>query len=610
MRNRTAHALAAALLAAAVLALYAGTLRNPLVFDDAALTEEFLVAYGASDFHLDLRRFAYATFGWTWRLLGPDFVWLRMGNVLMHAASAVALYAFAWRLLRALLPGEAPARLRTAALGGAALFALHPMAVYGVAYLMQRSILMATLFGLVSLILFLEGLLRRRQGWFYASAAAYFVAVFSKEHCVMLPAVAAAIAVLVRGASWRLARELAAPAALFAGIAVFVVLKQRGLLGATYEPFAQAAIAQLSESQAAPAPGSVAPAAGEGAALFAASVVNQGWLFFRYLLLWVIPWPDWMSIDLRVAFPGGWLAWPQTAGFVAWLAWPAAALFLLRQGHRAGLAGLAMLAPWLLGLTEFSAVRLQEPFVLYRSYLWMCLLALLPAAALSCVAVRRAALLAAVAGALLAAASVERLGTFSSELAVWEDAVRKVTDERAPLAERPLRHRGIAHFRAGSYEAAQRDFDEVVRRNARDPENWLARGTLHMRTARSAEALADFDRALQLAPGHAEVLGRRCVVLMRVKRLDEAGRDCARALRLAPYVAANHVSQGMVHALRGRADEAEKAYARALELAPSSADARYQYGVLLAGTGRSDAALAHLRAACAAKLEAACRRLR
>ena len=44
---------------------------------------------------------------------------------------------------------------------------------------------------------------------------------------------------------------------------------------------------------------------------------------------------------------------------------------LIWRGGRLGLLGFALLAPWLLFATELSAVRIQEQFVLYRSYLWM-----------------------------------------------------------------------------------------------------------------------------------------------------------------------------------------------------------------------------------------------
>jgi len=98
-----------------VFALYWTSLRNPPVFDDVMLTANFLRSYGESWFKGDLRWFTYVTFGWTTRIFGEDWFWQRLGNLVLHAAVV------------------------------AALFAVHPVAVYAVAYLMQRSIVMATL---------------------------------------------------------------------------------------------------------------------------------------------------------------------------------------------------------------------------------------------------------------------------------------------------------------------------------------------------------------------------------------------------------------------------------------------------------------------------------
>jgi len=607
--QRFAPAVAVLALVAIALSLYARGLGYPLVFDDASLTEEFLRAY-ADTFRLDLRRFAYGSFGLTYALLGFDIGWLRLGNVLLHAMASVALFALGARLLGALAPEVPAARRTAAAFAGAVLFAAHPVSVYAVAYLMQRSIVMATAFSLVALACFLEGLLRRRVAWHFAAVAAYFVAVFSKEHAVMLPAVALALAVLVRGPSWRLARELALPLGLMGLVAVGILLLQRGLIGAAYEPLAQAAIAQLAESRSSASASPTAAAAGAGG-LHAASIVNQGALFLRYVATWLVPWPGAMAVDVRSSFPASWLAWPQLAGFVAWLAWAAAGAALLLKGGRRGLAGFAMLAPWLLGLTEFVAVRIAEPFVLYRSYLWMSLAPLAAAALLAMPALRRAAWIApALAIALCAALASERLSTFASEVALWDDAVAKLGgDTSVPLADRPVRFRGIAHFRAGRDAEALADFERALAIAPREAENWLARGTLLMRAGRSDAALADFDHALQLEPRLADALERRCVVLMRLRRLDDALASCRRALELAPHTALNHTSLGMALALAGQANEAEAAYRRALAMAPSSADTRYQLGVLLAGTGRGDAARAEWRLACDRGHRAACARL-
>ena len=359
---RTALAAAACLVVA--LALYWISLRHPLVFDDRLLREDFLKLYGASWFRFDLRWLSYSTFGWTYDVLGRQWPWHRLVSVLLHATTAALLFSFLARLFAAVLaPPAGGGRIepRWMAFFGALMFLVHPAAVYGVAYLAQRPIVMATLFGVLCLRLFLEGLLTRSRSWYYTAAVAYFAAVFSKEHAVMLPAVALALAVLMRGNPREWARELAGPLAVFAGIALLVTLKAKGLIGAPYEPAAQALLGQLQESSASP----------DTSDAWLRSVVNQGHLFFRYLLTWLVPYPGWMSVDLRTAFPAHALAWPHVAGFAAWLALPVLSVMLLRQGGARGLLGFALLYPWLLALTELAVVRVQEPYVLYRSYLWM-----------------------------------------------------------------------------------------------------------------------------------------------------------------------------------------------------------------------------------------------
>jgi Tfp pilus assembly protein PilF len=593
---------AIAVLFVAACALYWGTLRNPPVFDDVQLSERFLRTYGSSLFNLDLRWLSYATFGWTFDVVGRDWTWYRLGNVLLHAASASVLFLFLARLFAVAIPVPAPQARATIepawmALFGALLFLVHPVAAYGVAYLIQRPIVMATLFGLLSLWLFLEGLIRNAHGWFIASAVAYFAAVFSKEHCVMLPAVAAALAVLVRGWPPRPLRALALPLALYAAIAALVVLRSKGLLGIQYEPFADSAVRQLA------VPDGTAGQSG----LYALSVINQGYLYFRYLLTWLLPFPGWMSIDLRFGFPAQLASWPHAAGFLAWFAWPVIAAALLVRGGRAALAGFAMLGPWLLALPEVATVRVQEPFVLYRSYLWM---SLLPAAIPALVArlpLRWGYALLAAACLALLPPLFDRLATFSSEYSLWDDAIRKNTNLNAAYVDRGYRNRGVAEYHAGRYRDALRDFNRALELDPRNPRSWQLRGALNTRVGQNERALVDLGRALELDPGNAEALGPRCVVLMRLQRLDEALADCTQALESSPDEIDNSISIGMVRALRGETERAERHYRRALQIDPASAVARYQYGVLLKGLGRNAEAQEQFLAACGARMQVACR---
>jgi ABC-type Fe3+-siderophore transport system permease subunit len=120
------------ILVAIAFALYWGTLRNPLVFDDVLLTERFLRTYGASFFNLDLRWLSYATIGWTFNVIGRDWTWYRAENVLLHAATASVLFLFLSRLFAVINPAAAPRAERLIdpsgmAAFGAQFFLVHPI---------------------------------------------------------------------------------------------------------------------------------------------------------------------------------------------------------------------------------------------------------------------------------------------------------------------------------------------------------------------------------------------------------------------------------------------------------------------------------------------------
>jgi len=584
------------------LALYWTALRYPLVFDDRLLRENFLRLYGTSWFHFDLRWLSYATFGWTYDMIGTQWIWHRLINVLLHATTAILIFSFLERLLGAVLATpshDGRHGNRWIALFGSLIFLLHPVAVYSVAYLVQRSIVLATLFSVLSLRLFLEGLLRHRQPWHYAAAAAYFAAVFSKEHAVMLPAVAAALAVLVRGQSDRAMRELALPFASFACIGALVILRAKGVLGAPYEPAAQALLGDFRES----------PAGRETSDAWLLSAVNQGFLFFRYLLTWLVPNPEWMSVDVRVPFPARWIAWPQAAGFAAWLAWPVLALALLRHRGVKGLLGFGLLYPWLFALPELAVIRIQEPYVLYRSYLWMGGLPCVLPALLGRLRMKWSLAVLGSACVALIPISLDRIGSFSGGIKLWDDAVRKNTDATATFIERGYQNRGFAYLQAGQFRNALHDFERAMEINPRDPNAYAGRGTLFARSGDYARALEDLGRAIEIDPGYAEAYAKRCFTKMMLDRPRDAQVDCEKAVTLSPRHRDAHTNLGVVFAALNQSAKAEANYRRALEIEPSNADANFNYGVLLMVLGRSGEASRPLAIGCNAGITEACKLL-
>lgn len=542
-----------ALLLLAVIALYAGSLSAPLVFDDGTFFDDpsNIAKYSHAYFSLELRWLPYASLARTVNWLGFDIFWLRLGNVLLHAANAIALFFLLRRLFQVTLvnnnaPDGIPASLTWFAFFGALIFALHPVAVYGVAYLIQRSTLMATLFVLLMLRVYLEGLLRGGWYWMLAAVLFYFAAVYSKEHSIAAPGVALALTLLIRKPSAALFKQIAPYAILLALIAatIIYVLTTRGLLGAAYEPNAIGILYASARMQGLTDLPNV----------YLLSILTQSWLFFKYLGLWLVPNPAWMSVDMREPFAMSLFGW-HTLGLIAFLAYFCAAVWLLLKQGRMGLLGFALLFPWILFLTELSTVRAQEPFVLYRSYLWMPgLFAALPVVfgwfspkkacpepfdrlrINSAQRSRRGFMLLGVVCLLLIPLTLNRLNTFSSTLLLWDDAEKLVRNKPYVYGiERIYFNRGTELGQLKHYDEAIADFSKAI---AAHPFDFMYgnRATAYYSLGKYQEALRDYDRAIALNPNNPNSYNGRALTYRALGNFVAAQEDFRKscALGLCP----------------------------------------------------------------------------
>jgi len=550
-----------ALLLLAIFTLYAGSLHAPLVFDDSDffVNSEAIAKYDHRYFGFGLRWLSYATFNWTLSWFGLDIFWLRLGNVILHAANAITLFFLLRRLFHVtLINNDAssviPSSLDWFAFFGALLFALHPISVYGVAYLVERSILMANLFVLLMLLTYLEGILRGGWHWMLAAVLFYFAAVFSKEHSIAAPGIALALTFLIRKPSLALFRQIAPYYILSALIAVTLLLSVKGMLGHAYEPNAVGLLDLSAKKQGLT----------ELPNAHLLSILTQAGLFFKYLWLWLLPNPAWMSVDMREPFAMSFLSWPHTLGLVAFLTYPCFAIWLLFKRGSMGLLGFALLFPWILFFTEFSTVRIQEPFVLYRSYLWMPgLFAALPvmfswlkpskicpdetsdtatshstepSKENSQVAdyelSRRGFVLLSAIGLLLIPLTLNRLQTFSSTLLLWNDAEKLVRDKRNAFGiERIYYNRGTELGQLKRYEEAIADFSKAISIYPFDFE-YGNRATAYYFLGRYREALRDFDRAIALDPDNANSYYGRAMTYRTLGDFVAAQEDAKKSCSL------------------------------------------------------------------------------
>ncbi len=499
-----------------VAALYLPFLGSPLVFDDRFFfSGRNFARYATTPLGLELRLPGYFTLAFTEVVSGGRIEAHRLFSLALHLCVALALYKLILDLLRHAAPA-APARL--AAFAAAAAFALHPVAVYGAGYLIQRTGLLATLFSLLSLIFFFRGLRERRHADALTAALMFSLAVLSKETAVLLPAAAALL--LFAGERRFALRHAAIYLAACVPAALLAVLLVKGKIAAAYEPDFAVVAQQVGTTD----PG--------GAWL--QSAATQLELFFRYLALWL--WPDTgsMAIDLRVEFG------IDYARILLFGAYAAFALYLLTRGGRAAMAGFGLLYVWLLFLVELTTVRFADPFVLYRSYLWAPGLAIALAAVLSRTWLQ-VALLAAL--PLLAVQAHGRLQTFSSGLALWQDAVEKLPAQPVPGGSRTLYQLGREYFYGGQADKAIAAADRCIAQYPRTYDCYFARAAIHVELEQYETALPFIARAAELRPESGSARHLQGFALESLGRTEEAKAHYRAALKLGFHGAAQRLKR-------------------------------------------------------------------
>lgn len=517
-----------------VIVVYVPFLKNPLIFDDVPFFDAAIDHYANTLFRFDLRWFPYTTFGVTWVFFGEDPLVFRIQNLLLHGMNVLLLLLVLRMWIKLFITDVSKENIvNWGAWLGALVFACHPLAVYGVGYLIQRSILMATLFTLVMQLAYLRGLLKGDKRYMALAVMAYFLALFSKEHSLMAPAILLPLTLAIRAQNKLSSRTLLATWLGFVLVGLLVVLRIKGLFGVPYEKDAAALFGEQVLLQ--------------GSSLHLLSVLTQAGLFFKYCLLMLVPNPAWMSLDMRESFILTWKDWTSWIGLIAFVAYGAIALIFLLRGGRVALLGLALLYPWCYFMAEFSSIRVQEIFVLYRSYLWLPGYMLLLPLLLSSLPSRKIMLVGALAVLLLVPLAWNRLWVFADKHRLWDDAVGLLHGEDRLGAHRIYFNRAQALAAVKNWDAAIADYQKSLAINSTYPEVNIALASAYSNSGRYPEALAEFDKVIAGNPKNASAYYGKSFVLKNLH--DMAGsiqlmeKSCQLGLKQACIIVTLHQQQ-------------------------------------------------------------------
>lgn len=562
---------------AGIAAIYLPGLGNALLFDDAPLADgQVFARFGK--LALAERMLSYGSFAWLHALAGEGWWKQRLANLAIHAAVVVALWGLYREILRhvAIAPAAgapgAPAQDygRSPALWIAiGFFALNPAAVYAVAYLIQRSILLATLFVVAGLWAFARGLATRRPALHGVAVACYALALVSKEHAILAPLAAVPIYILVARPSARLLAAAGAAGAVLVAIAGFLLWQRYGaVLGKPFDEFSHLYLEQLSRLD---------PGAAKNA--WGLSVMNQSYLFFEYGVRWLVPWSGWMSINMRPVFPVTWLTFPHVLGIAGYLAVVAGGFFLVaRYRDWRALVGTSILLPALLFATEFATVWVQDPFVIYRSYLWAIGVPGVVFFFAHGPSLRASIAIAIAVASFLGWQSFDRVISLSTPERAFSDAIAKLPDDpRAVGRWFPYLNRGNAYFDRDQTQLALKDFEASSALG--DGGNGAFNvGAILLGQGKPQLALASFDKAEREGYRLYNLPFQRGMALYALGRLEPAYAQFQATLAAVQDPAVREIA--LLHAGRialqlGRREEAMKHLEALLVAVPKHKEGRY-----------------------------------
>lgn len=517
------------------LCCYANSFTVPFVLDDVTsiLVNPQVTAPAPT---LKPRIIGELSFALNYHLHGFSLPGYHLFNLLLHLSCALLVYQLVITFFRTpFLHGAADNHAaHCIAAAAALLFVAHPLQTGAVTYLAQRVTLLAALFYLTAVLLYLRAKISPRGG---VSIALFFVALLSaaaallsKENAVTLPlAILVCEFTFLRGAGWK--RLI--PGGLFlVPMLAGILLTNRAVL---LQTDMSAALVQMTAESGAPSRYTY--------------FLTQFPVVLEYLRLFFLPFGQ--NLDHDVALRSSWSDPVVIASLLTLLVISGSAGLLWLKGRKTALprekilllAGFGVAWFFITISLESGLVPIRDVMFEQRVYLPSVGLVITVASLLWFFLAREGlngggarkfygtlVLLTGVCALL----TVFRNSVWRSEVTLWEDAVRK-----SPAKGRTHGALGHAYQRAGRFAEAERAYLEAIRRA---PDDYIARNNLG-------------------------------AIYLKQHRYDAAATQFNEVITCAPTTVAAYFNLGLVYAGRGLLADAETAFGEALRLKPDYPEA-------------------------------------
>ncbi len=544
---------------------------------------------------LGSRYLGYLSFALNYRFGGLGVFGYHLVNLLIHVCNGLLVFWLTASTLRtpALRGAEAgPLVRRYLPVAAGLIFAVHPVQTQAVTYIVQRFASLATLFYLLSLVLYARARLSLEAGHpskartvclYGLSVVAAAAAMKTKEISLTLPLVAAGYELLFfRSGRRRLL--LVAPLAATALLVPLGVAAQGKSLAAALDDASH----------------------GFGEAVIPRSVylLTQSRVVVTYLRLLVLPIRQNVDYDYRLSRS---LTDPSVLFAIAiLLAVVASAVVLLIRARWANRAAGVLVffgIAWLFvtSSVESSVIPIRDVIFEHRIYLPSVGAAIALGTALlwgverlrsrTPLALQCTAALIVTAGPL-GAATYARNIVWKDEVALWSDVVAK-----SPGKARPHSNLGYVYLHRGRTSDAVSEFLAVLKISPGYVDALNNLGAAYITLGRTDEAIAALEKKIALEPYQADAHDNLGVAFQKRGRLDDAIREHREAIWLDPLMALAHYNLGVACGAKGQLDDAIRELREAIRLDPGFAMAHYSLGLAYEEKGRLDDAMSERRQA-------------
>jgi len=177
------------------------------------------------------------------------------------------------------------------------------------------------------------------------------------------------------------------------------------------------------------------------------------------------------------------------------------------------------------------------------------------------------------------------------------DLQRAITDYNKVIAIDPMpadayNNRGNVYMDLGDMQKALADYNKAIELNASLTGVYANRARVHKMLGNNEQALADYNKAIELNPHRASVYNNRGNIYMLQGRFQQALADFDTAIKIDPHYAYAYYNRGYLHKKQGNHQQALTDFNKAVRLKPDIAGVYLKRGTVNKGAGNIEQALA------------------